>query len=231
MTRLTQDRQLFGEDEDSTDELDDAEKQGENGEPSADPCIPSNAPSPPTLTLAPALLLAQEIANLRREAQAFKSVRAALRSKDTSSSAAKMAFQKVQCFLLPQGSPISLVDSQVFHNDILNLLSMEDMWRFRDKPVPLDFDLIQKDQFILRGQMASAVNPPADGNLRPANGDGGVKGRLNGSVTSHDGSNAAPTSKESPAKPGHGLKDQRSLTLRENLTLFVSRLVSSVSLD
>jgi ubiquitin-like 1-activating enzyme E1 B len=64
--------QLFGEDEDSTDELDEAEKQGEN---------------------------AQEIENLRREAQAFKSVRAALRSKDTSSSAAKMAFQKVRRLL------------------------------------------------------------------------------------------------------------------------------------
>jgi hypothetical protein len=36
---LTRDRQLFGEDEDSTDELDEAEKQGENGEPSPEPCI------------------------------------------------------------------------------------------------------------------------------------------------------------------------------------------------
>ena len=118
------------------------------------------------------------------------------------------------------------MDSQVFHNDILNLLSMEDMWRFRDKPVPLDFDLIQSDQFTLRGQVANGANPPTDGNLRPANGDSGVNGRLNGSVTSHDGSSATPTSKGPTAKPGHGLKDQRSLTLRENLTLFVSRLVS-----
>jgi hypothetical protein len=45
------------------------------------------------------LLLAQEIENLRREAQAFKSVRAALRSKDSSSNAAKMVFQKVQLFI------------------------------------------------------------------------------------------------------------------------------------
>lgn len=31
--------QLFGEDEDSSGELDDAEKQGENGMPSLRPCI------------------------------------------------------------------------------------------------------------------------------------------------------------------------------------------------
>lgn len=169
--------QLFGEDEDSTYELDEAENQGEN---------------------------AQEIANLRREAQAFKTVRAALRSRDTSSSAVKMAFQKV------------------FHDDTLNLLSMEDMWRYRDKPVPLDFDLIQSDQFVLRGQVIGAVNAPADGVLRPANGDSGVERHLNGSVTSRNGNSATPTSNASAGKPGHGLKDQRSLSLRENLTLFIS---------
>ena len=132
-----------------------------------------------------------------------------------------------QCLLPLWESPISFVDSQVFHNDVLNLLSMEDMWRFRDKPVPLDFDLIQNDQFTLRGQVASAVNPPAGGILRPANGDSGVEGRLNGSVTSYNGNSPTPTPtpKESVANAGHGLKDQRSLSLRENLTLFVSRLV------
>lgn len=104
---------------------------------------------------------------------------------------------------------------------------MHDMWRYRDKPVPLDFDLIQSDQFVLRGQVISAVNTPADGVLRPANGDSGVEARLNGSVTTHNGGNATPTSKASADKPVHGLKDQRSLSLRENLTLFVSRLVSN----
>lgn len=57
------------------------------------------------------LLPAQEIANLRREAQAFKSVRAALRSRDTSSSAAKMVFQKVERLLPLWESPILLLDS------------------------------------------------------------------------------------------------------------------------
>jgi ubiquitin-like 1-activating enzyme E1 B len=108
---------------------------------------------------------------------------------------------------------------------------MEDMWRYRDKPVPLDFDLIQSDQFVLRGQVIGAVDAPADGVLRPANGDSGVEGHLNGSVTSRNGSSATPNSNASADKPGHGLKDQRSLSLRENLTLFISRLVSTLPLD
>jgi ubiquitin-like 1-activating enzyme E1 B len=100
---------------------------------------------------------------------------------------------------------------------------MEDMWRYRDKPVPLDFDLIQSDQFVLRGRVNSA---PADGVLRPANGNSGVEGHLNG-VTSRNGGSATPTSTVSAGKSGHGLKDQRSLSLRENLTLFISRSVST----
>ncbi|KAJ8516028.1 hypothetical protein ONZ45_g6634 [Pleurotus djamor] len=89
--------QLFGEDEDSG-ELDEALKQGEN---------------------------ATEIATLRKEAQAFKAVRLALRTPSSNSAdAAKMAFQKV------------------FNSDIKNLLSMADMWKHRSPPTPLDFDAI-----------------------------------------------------------------------------------------
>src|SRR6266478_3702340 len=106
---------------------------------------------------------------------------------------------------------------------------MEDMWRYRDKPVPLDFDLIQTDQFTLRGQVISAVNTPVDGVLRPVNGDSGAEERPNGSIASRNGSSVTPTSKVSAGKPGHGLKDQLSLSLRENLTLFVSRLVSTLT--
>jgi ubiquitin-like 1-activating enzyme E1 B len=65
--------QLFGEDEneDAIGELDEAERQGENS---------------------------AEIATLRREAQAFRAVREALRSSASSSAeagAAKLVFQKV----------------------------------------------------------------------------------------------------------------------------------------
>jgi ubiquitin-like 1-activating enzyme E1 B len=105
---------------------------------------------------------------------------------------------------------------------------MEDMWRFRDKPVPLDFDLIQSDQFILRGQVVSAVDAPADGTRHPVNGASDVERRLNGNAASHNGNSAISNPKGSSAKSSHGLKDQRSLSLRENLTLFVSRLVSSL---
>jgi ubiquitin-like 1-activating enzyme E1 B len=103
---------------------------------------------------------------------------------------------------------------------------MEDMWRFRDKPVPLDFDLIQNDQFVLRGQMISAVDLTADGTLHPMNGDSGVDRRLNGGTASLNGISASSTPKGPIAKSGQGLKDLRSLSLRETLALFVSRSVS-----
>jgi len=145
-------------------------------------------------------LLAQEIENLRREAQAFKSVRAALRSKDSGSDAAKMVFQKVQFFLYPvrNGNLMSYV--QIFHNDILNLLSMEDMWQFRDKPVPLDFDLIQSDQFVLHGQAISDVDPTVDGILHPVNGESGVDRRLNGRTASLNGIRPRKGLHRSPVK-------------------------------
>jgi len=77
--------QLFGEDENAVGELDEAEKQGENG----------------VLLRTTGILRlthdqAQEIAALRKEALAFQAVRSALRSKDaTDKYAARMAFQKV----------------------------------------------------------------------------------------------------------------------------------------
>jgi ubiquitin-like 1-activating enzyme E1 B len=104
---------------------------------------------------------------------------------------------------------------------------MEDMWRFRDKPVALDFDLIQGDQFILRGQAANALDVSADIMKRSANGGGDVDGRLNGSSTTFPNGSNTPTTKASTVRSGHGLKDQRSLSLRENLELFITRWVSS----
>ncbi|KAK0450329.1 uncharacterized protein EV420DRAFT_1621956 [Desarmillaria tabescens] len=85
--------QLFGEDEDASGELDEAEKQGEN---------------------------AQEIATLREQAQAFMSVRKALRT--PSKDAARMVFQK-QC---------PTCGNRGHH------------------PFPLEFDAILDDTFVLR---------------------------------------------------------------------------------
>ncbi|KZT21897.1 hypothetical protein NEOLEDRAFT_1072604 [Neolentinus lepideus HHB14362 ss-1] len=153
--------QFFGEDEDASGELDEAEKQGEN---------------------------AQEIATLRKEAQAFKAVRAALRSKDSSGNAARMAFEKASRGKFPR---------TVFDSDIRNLLSMSDMWRSRAPPVPLDFDAIMKGSFVLRGTSTVTPTTNANGNKRAAT----------------NGQNSASTA---------GLKDQRALSLQENLALFVS---------
>ncbi|KAJ8507709.1 hypothetical protein ONZ45_g9959 [Pleurotus djamor] len=122
--------QLFGEDEDSG-ELDEALKQGEN---------------------------ATEIATLRKEAQAFKAVRLALRTPSANSAdAAKMAFQKV------------------FNSDIKNLLSMADMWKHRSPPTPLDFDA------ILSGSAANGNANGADASRSSSN------GQSNGAGTSVSG--------------------------------------------
>ncbi|KAG6853168.1 hypothetical protein C0991_006418 [Blastosporella zonata] len=146
--------QLFGEDEDASGELDEAEQQGEN---------------------------AQEIATLRKEAQAFNSVHTALRSTDPeiNRDAAKLAFQKV------------------FDADIKNLLVMADMWKSRAPPVPLDFDAILDGSFVLRGEVY-----PQTGSI---------------------GADSAPgvNGNEHAAPNGAGLKDQRALSLRDSLELFV----------
>ncbi|KAI0084615.1 hypothetical protein BDY19DRAFT_898178 [Irpex rosettiformis] len=155
--------QLFGEDEDAGKEgdLDEAEKQGEN---------------------------AQEIATLRKEAQAFKSVRAALRTPQSGSDvdAARLIFQKV------------------FNSDINNLLSMEDMWRTRAKPTPLDFAAITNGTFTLPLPLSQTNGAPT----RPA--------------TNGNGATASTSSSGSSSRSDAGLKDQRALTLQDNVELFVA---------
>ncbi|KAJ7694800.1 hypothetical protein B0H17DRAFT_931436 [Mycena rosella] len=166
--------QLFGEDEDAVGELDEAEKQGEN---------------------------AQEIATLRREAQAFQAVRKALRS-STAAGAAKLVFQKV------------------FDADVRNLLIMSDMWRARAPPVPLDFDAILDGTFVLRtGEPAATDTAPSNGKVngvsKTANAAAsGSKAPVNG-VASIDAGSSAPAA-------GSGLKDQKQLSLKDNVLLFVS---------
>ncbi|KAF7356767.1 Uba2 [Mycena venus] len=164
--------QLFGEDEDAVGELDEAEKQGEN---------------------------AQEIATLRREAQAFHAVRQALRT-STASDAAKLIFQKV------------------FDADIRNLLIMSDMWRARTPPVPLDFDQILDGSFVLRSEEPPAAatapsNGKSNGVLKPAN-----------AVASGSGSNGAANTDagSTTLAAGSGLKDQKQLSLKDNVLLFIS---------
>ncbi|TFK67769.1 hypothetical protein BDN72DRAFT_75610 [Pluteus cervinus] len=161
--------QLFGEDEDATGELDEAEQQGEN---------------------------AQEIATLRKEAQAFNLVRTALRTSG-SNNAAKIAFDKV------------------FNADIKNLLSMTDMWRNRQAPLPLDYDAILDGSFELDQPVASTSAPIV------ANGVSKPNGVVNGSKKeSGRGTNGHVEPAAPP--PAAALKDQRALSLQDNLQLFIS---------
>ncbi|KAG5221458.1 E1 ubiquitin-activating protein [Salix suchowensis] len=154
-------------------ELDDAEKQGEN---------------------------AQEIATLRKEAQAFKAVRSALRSPQSSTSnggdAARMAFRKV------------------FNADIRNLLSMSDMWRSRAPPTPLDFDAIMDGTFSHKKTPANGVN----GKEHAVNGKGNA--HASGSKVAEELLHSSPNGDAPNTK---GLKDQQVLSLKDNLELFTSR--------
>ncbi|OCH85042.1 hypothetical protein OBBRIDRAFT_785397 [Obba rivulosa] len=170
--------QLFGEDEDTGGELDEAEKQGEN---------------------------AQEIAALRKEQTAFKAVRAALRSSESQGqgpSAAKMVFDKV------------------FQSDILNLLSMEDMWCTRAPPTPLDFDAIVNHSFVLQKRADAGSPNGVHTNGQTSNGASAADAS---NATQENGANGASSSMAGASSSSAAkLKDQKSLSLKDSLELFVS---------
>ena len=92
---------------------------------------------------------------------------------------------------------------------------MSDMWRARAPPVPLDFDAILDGSFVLRPEEPpSAATGPSNGKTngvaKPAN-----------AVASGSGSKATANGASTPA--GSGLKDQKQLSLKDNVLLFVSR--------
>jgi len=96
---------------------------------------------------------------------------------------------------------------------------MADMWRSRAPPLPLDFDAIKNGTFVLREQQ-----PPPQKSAMP---NGSSKGMANG-IATNGASGSKSTEKLLNATNGSaptaaGLKDQRSLTLGDNLALFVSR--------
>jgi ubiquitin-like 1-activating enzyme E1 B len=198
---------------------------------------------------------AQEIANLRKEALAFKSVRESLRSPSaTHGDAAKIVFQKVRThthiYILNLLIILILILQQVFNADILNLLSMEDMWRSRAPPVPLDFDAIMENNFVLGSSNTTTNGTPhapasnvkaatkskskskpkksvpaslsnkrqtrSSSRLAAASGSKTTEKLLNGVPNANSNGVVA-----SPAP--EGLKDQRKLSLRDNLELFVAR--------
>ncbi|KAG8910652.1 E1 ubiquitin-activating protein uba2, partial [Tulasnella sp. 408] len=153
--------QLFGEREDDESELDQAAAQGEN---------------------------ATEIANLRKEARAFRQVRDSVLS-------------------APPEQAAALVFNKVFNEDIKRLLSMADMWKARTPPTPLDRDLILTDKFV-----APAV--PAPSSSEPS-------GRANAKVTANGtGSSTIPNGGVASSSSQAKLKDQRQLSLKDNVQLF-----------
>jgi ubiquitin-like 1-activating enzyme E1 B len=101
---------------------------------------------------------------------------------------------------------LSIGPDKVFNTDILNLLSMADMWRSREKPTSLDFDAIMDGSFV--------VKEPSKSGAAPANSKQQPNGHINGD---------AKASISASQKGQSGLKDQRALSLQENLSLFVSR--------
>ncbi|EIN04677.1 hypothetical protein PUNSTDRAFT_146335 [Punctularia strigosozonata HHB-11173 SS5] len=147
---------------------------------------------------------AQEIAKLRQEQQAFKAVRTALRTPSTTdpnADPAKMAFQKV------------------FNADIRNLLSMADMWRHRAPPTPLDYDSIHDGTFVLRSVKSDQAAP--NGNGARANGKNG-KASKGSSAVEEMLDDKSGIREQGPSSDAARLKDQKTLSLKENLNLFVA---------
>lgn len=99
----------------------------------------------------------------------------------------------------------------MFNSDVKNLLSMADMWAFRDPPVPLDYASIKAGTFVLRDKPATQAN----GHTVPAL----AKGSSVAETLLHNGLNGMLQAAPSSSK----LRDQRALSLQEVLTLFVAR--------
>jgi hypothetical protein len=84
---------------------------------------------------------------------------------------------------------------------------MSDMWRTRAPPTPLDFEKIRSDTFAPLAREAQANGTPRTRSSKQR------RPQLNGEIKP-----------SSPAvDSGAGLKDQRKLTLKDNLELFLSR--------
>ncbi|KAK1230948.1 E1 ubiquitin-activating protein uba2 [Marasmius sp. AFHP31] len=116
-----------------------------------------------------------------------------------------LAFQAVRQALRSPNSKdtaAKMVFQKIFDSDIRNLLVMSDMWRTRTPPTPLDFDRIMEGSSDPPKTHGETLNTSANGS------DPTPNGQTNGK---------APSGKGQPS-----LKDQRTLSLKDNLLLFVS---------
>jgi ubiquitin-like 1-activating enzyme E1 B len=113
---------------------------------------------------------------------------------------------------------------QVYNADIRNLLSMEDMWRSRAPPIPLDFNAISKGKLNQGKQKAT----PDTTNSRSDPIRTRSRSRANGTaIPATAGAGNVVNGHAQPATSATGLKDQRMLTVQENLQLFISRWVAT----
>lgn len=112
----------------------------------------------------------------------------------------------------------------MFWDDINRLLAMEDMWKVagRVKPVALDYDTIMSNQFVTP---PLRVVLPANGSKKEeaANGsDASASAPVQNGASSSTNGTANGSSAASQK-----LKDQKELSVKENLELFVDRSASS----
>ena len=101
----------------------------------------------------------------------------------------------------------------MFTSDIHNLLKMGDMWANRTKPVPLDFEEIRRG-----GVGAGAGADVPKNSSTNADADVDMNGAAAVSAEGANGANGA-----SGADGGSKLKDQKQLSVKECLELFVDR--------
>lgn len=106
---------------------------------------------------------------------------------------------------------------QIFEDDINRLLAMDDMWKVagRVKPVALDYDSVINGTF---------VTPPLRTAAAPPNANGSAANGTNGAEANGASSSTTPAASAAPAvvNPSQ-LKDQRELSVKDNLELFLDR--------
>jgi ubiquitin-like 1-activating enzyme E1 B len=197
-------------------ELDKAQASGENGEVDGTRLETSGLNHS-----------AEEIANLKKEAAAFREVRKQLGDESGPSDVFSKASQHVSEHAI-------FADWQVFSDDIKRLLAMEDMWKGpgRVKPVALDYEAIMKETFVkppLRSAPAAAPTAngesSANGVAKEANGAPVTNGTpvTNGETSKAGAAQANAVNGKGPTT--RQLKDQKELSVKENLELFIDRSV------
>ncbi|EJT99645.1 hypothetical protein DACRYDRAFT_117842 [Dacryopinax primogenitus] len=131
-----------------------------------------------------------EIAELRVEAAAFSAIRSSLSSPNAP----------------------SLVFDKIYNADINRLLGMEDMWKSRTPPVPLDYTAIRARSFVLpeRKKPGTVKTTNASTNSKAL-----VNKTVNGLKNGKREANGSPDS-------ASGLKDRKELSLEDNVELFAS---------